>query len=151
MILCPCLPWFCASKPSMFAWPRSACARNGSGSCRGCLQARHRSSALWGVTNKLADLLSREAAPGGTGVRPLVLQQSSETVVLPRPRSWYRTLRPLSPVAQEGAERIQVRVTHGWEKIGKREHTNTRSRDCMSTSPKLRLLSFVLGLDLIDI
>ena len=51
-----------------------------------------------GVTNKLADLLSREAAPGGTGDRPLVLQQSSETVILPRPRSWYRTLRPLSPV-----------------------------------------------------
>ena len=53
---------------------------------------------IGGVTNKLADLLSREAAPGGTGVRPLVLQQSSETVILPRPRSWYRTLRPLSPV-----------------------------------------------------
>ena len=55
-----------------------------------------------GVTNKLADLLSREAAPGGTGDRPLVLHQSSETVILPRPRSWYRTLKPLSPVLKRG-------------------------------------------------
>ena len=77
---------------------------------------------IGGVTNKLADWLSREAAPGGTGDRPAVLQQSSETVILPRPRSWYRTLKPLSPVRKKGVERVQVLVTHG-EKKKKREHT----------------------------
>ena len=90
---------------------------------------------IGGVTNKLADLLSREAAPGGTGVRPLVLQPSSETVILPRPRSWYRTLRPLSL------------VIHGSGEILKKG--NTRSRDCMCKSPKLWLLSFDLGRDLL--
>ena len=47
---------------------------------------------IGGVTNKLADFLSREAVPGGTNVRPVFLQHASETVILPRLRSWYRTL-----------------------------------------------------------
>ena len=34
-------------KPSTFAWPRSACARIGSGTCRRCLPARLRRSAHW--------------------------------------------------------------------------------------------------------
>ena len=57
---------------------------------------------IGGVTNKLADWLSREAAPGGTDDRPAVLQQSSETVIVSRTRSWYRTLKPLSPVRKSG-------------------------------------------------
>ena len=71
---------------------------------------------IGGVTNKLADWLSREAAHGETGDGPAVLQQSSETVILPRPRSWYRTLKPLSPVRKKGVERVQVLVTHGEKK-----------------------------------
>ena len=74
------------------------------------------------VTNKLADWLSREAAPGETGDRPAVLQRSSETVILPRPRSWYRTLKPLSPVRKKGVERVQVLVTHH-DKTIKTKHT----------------------------
>ena len=53
---------------------------------------------IGGVTYKLADWLSREAEPGRTGNRPAILQESSETVIPPRLRSWYRTLKPLSPV-----------------------------------------------------
>ena len=56
---------------------------------------------IGGITNKLADWLSREAAPGRTGDRPAILQNSSETVILPRQRSWYRTLKPLLPARKE--------------------------------------------------
>ena len=56
---------------------------------------------IGGVTNKLADWLSREAAPGETGDRPAALQP--ETVILPRPRSWYRRLKPLSPVRKKAS------------------------------------------------
>ena len=59
---------------------------------------------------RLADWLSREAAPGGTGDRSAVLQQSSETVILPRPR--YRTLKPLSPVRKKGVVRKNKKGTH---------------------------------------
>ena len=72
------------SQTVTIAWPRSACARIGSGSAEGVFQPDIAAVHIGGVTNKLADWLSREAAPGGTGDRPAILQQSSETVILPQ-------------------------------------------------------------------
>ena len=57
---------------------------------------------IGGVTNKHADWLSREAEPGRTGNRSAILEESSETVIPPRKRSWYRTLKPLSHVRNRG-------------------------------------------------
>ena len=45
-----------------------------------------------GIMNKMADQLSREAAPGGRDERPQALENVPETIVLPRKREWFRTL-----------------------------------------------------------
>ena len=131
MIQCPCLPCCCASnrhvRLGLGLLAREMALDLAEGAYKPDIAAVH----IGGVTNKLADLLSREAGPGGTGDRPLVLQQSSETVILPRSRSWYRTLKPLSPVRKRRVERVQVLVTHGQKKLKKGTHVVVMARACL--------------------